>query len=308
MKVSTLQTLRFYITIGSCTGKIPIRGKVTMELEQFTHEILLGKEKILITGDNGARLLKHTWDEKRHNNAEWELHLILSGTCRVDIDDQHRLVHAGQLMLIAPGQYHRPKALAGAFERFSLSLTVQESQLLQQLQNRIPASAIITVGEPVCRLARNVVQESTGSRAYHRTYCKALLTQFVVDIFRTLDVTDNTQNTPEKAASSDLTARIDNYFEQHFADTSGEKALADILHMSRRHLIRVLQENYGMTFRQKLIHTRMDYAAWLLRTTSMKISQISSTVGYSSEAAFFRVFRQNFGLTPKQYRAKKKAK
>ena len=276
-------------------------------MEQFTYELIFGKEKILISGDSGVHLIKHVWDEKRHNNAEWELHLILSGTCRVDIDDQHCLVHAGQLMLIAPGQYHRPKALPGAFERFSLSLTLQESHLLKQLQSRIPGSMIITAGQSLDNLARSIVQESTGSRAYHTTYCKALLTQFVADIFRILDITDNTHSAPEQTTSSDLTARIDSYFEQHFADSSGEKTLADILHMSRRHLIRVLQENYGMTFRQKLIHTRMDYAAWLLRTTSMKISQISSTVGYSSEAAFFRVFRQNFGLTPKQYRSKKKA-
>jgi len=278
-----------------------------MERDQLTYELLLGKEKILISGDSGINLLKHAWDEKRHNNAEWELHLILSGACRVDIDDQHCLLHAGQLMLIAPGQYHRPKALPGEFERFSLSLAVQECPLQKQLQSRIPASTIITASEQLCRLARSIIQESAGSRAYRRSYCKSLLTQFIVDIFRSLDITDDAQSTHENTGPSDLTQRIDSYFEQHFADACGEKALADILHMSRRHLIRVLQENYGMTFRQKLIQTRMDYSAWLLRTTSMKISQISSTVGYSSEAAFFRVFRQNFGVTPKQYRAMKKS-
>lgn len=50
-----------------------------MERDQLTYELLLGKEKILISGDSGINLLKHAWDEKRHNNAEWELHLILSG-------------------------------------------------------------------------------------------------------------------------------------------------------------------------------------------------------------------------------------
>lgn len=278
-----------------------------MEREQLIYELLLGKEKVQISADSDTNLLKHTWNEKRHNNAEWELHLILNGACRLDINDQHSLIHAGQLIVIAPGQYHRPEALPGVFERFSLSLAAQDGALLHQLQCRVPNSAIITADESICMLARDIIQESAGSRAYRRSYRKALLTQFIVDIFRVLDIHDNTQNTQENTMSSDLTSQIDSYFEHHFADASGEKALADILHMSRRHLIRVLQENYGMTFRQKLIHTRMDYAAWLLRTTSMKISQICSTVGYSSEAAFFRVFRQNFGVTPKQYRAKKKS-
>lgn len=276
-----------------------------MEREKFSYELHLGKEKVMIISDDHNKLLKHAWDEKRHNNAEWELHLILSGACRVDIDDQHCLVHAGQMILIAPGLYHFPKNLPGDFERFSLSLTIPDGLLLKQLQYHVPTSTIISGEESLCQLARGIIQESTNKRAYSRTYCRALLTQYILDIFRHLDITDDAQNIPDKTASNDLTALIDSYFEQHFADTCGEKALADILHISRRHLIRVLQENYGMTFRQKLIHTRMDYAAWLLRTTSMKISQVSSTVGYTSEAAFFRVFRQNFGITPKQYRAKK---
>ncbi len=274
--------------------------------DQFTYELSLGKEKILISGTDEMQLLKHSWDEKRHCNADWELHLILKGNCQVDVEDEHLRIQAGQVIVIAPGQYHRPKALPGEFERFSFSFSAQKSLLASQLYSRVPASRVIDVDEAFCATARSLALESASNRAFRRNCCKAMLTQLIIWLFRCLDITDSTQIVPRKTSTNDLTQLIDTYFEQHFADASGEKALADILHISRRHLIRVLQENYGMTFRQKLIHARMDYAAWLLRTTQMKISRISSTVGYSSEAAFFRVFRQNFGITPKQYRAKKK--
>ena len=81
--------------------------------------------------------------------------------------------------------------------------------------------------------------------------------------------------------------------------------LADLLHISRRQLVRILQANYGMNFRQKLQKTRMDYAAWLLATTNRQVSDIGQEVGYSSEAAFFKLFKRAFGMTPKAYRSAK---
>ena len=100
---------------------------------------------------------------------------------------------------------------------------------------------------------------------------------------------------------------MDTYFEQHFADSAGEQVLAELLHVSRRQLVRILQEHYGMSFRQKLLCTRMDYAAWLLRTTDSPVSNICDRVGYSSEAAFFKTFRQHFGSTPNRYRKLRKS-
>ena len=40
----------------------------------------------------------------------------------------------------------------------------------------------------------------------------------------------------------------------------------------------------------------------LLKYTSMPISEISATVGYSHENYFFTMFRKEYGVTPKKYR------
>ena len=277
-----------------------------MGLDQFTCELILGKEKIPVSISRDQQEAVYNWDVKRHCNADWELHLILEGQCNVDLEDKHTLLKAGQLLLIAPGQYHRPKALPGAFKRFTATFVLPRGQLRHQLCSLVPDGAVVNAEAALCRLAEAIIRESREQSAFH-TQCKtAMLTQFFIEAFRLLHLKEESVSNVAKAASSELTQQIDSFFEQHFADSCGEQALAKILHVSRRHLIRLLQENYGMTYRQKLIHTRMDYAAWLLRTTDTQISQISNTVGYSSEAAFFRVFRQHFGMTPRQYRQQKK--
>ena len=90
------------------------------------------------------------------------------------------------------------------------------------------------------------------------------------------------------------------------AENVGAEKLAEQLHLSRRQLARVLQQTYGMGFREKLIRTRMDHASWLLRNTQLPVSHIVMKVGYASEAAFFQAFHSRFGTTPRQYRTRYK--
>ena len=57
-----------------------------------------------------------------------------------------------------------------------------------------------------------------------------------------------------------------------------------------------------MTFREKSMRARMDYAAWLLRTTDKCAGEIARLVNYSSEPSFFSAFKRYFGVTPLRYR------
>lgn len=272
-----------------------------MEKDIFAYKLLFDTEQIYISG---ART--YTWNVERHNNAAWELHLILKGKCNIDIDDQCLALQHGQFILIAPGQYHRPKALPGEFERFSVSFTPETPSLRQQLQNNCCGHMVFTAEPSLCQLARSIILEGFHSLPFSGSCQQALLTQFMIALFRILNIANPTAERPKHRASTTLTGYIDDYFEQNFASAAGEQVLADKLHVSRRHLVRLLSEHYGMTFRQKLINTRMDYAAWLLRTTDIPVGQIGDLVGYGSESAFFRVFRKYFDMTPEKYRKNKK--
>ena len=59
---------------------------------------------------------------------------------------------------------------------------------------------------------------------------------------------------------------------------------------------------FGISFQQDLIQMRIDYAKYLLETTSLSMKQIAETSGYSSQVHFFRQFKQQTGITPAKYR------
>ena len=275
-----------------------------MEKNCWVVSLFPGDGDVLLPVGSGKELLRQSWDEPRHSNADWELHLVMRGSCRIDVDNRRCQLQDGQAILIAPGKYHRPKALPGSFARFTLPFAVQSLWLKQALLERVPTAQVLEADPVLSGLAQSIIREGESQRAFSEAYTHALITQYMVRLFRILGLEESKTVAPKVSKARDMTTMIDAYFEKYFAVSAGESDLANRLHISRRQLVRILQETYGMNFRQKLIHTRMDYAAWLLRTTDAKVSQISSTVGYNSEAAFFQVFRKYFGMTPKQYRSR----
>jgi len=47
---------------------------------------------------------------------------------------------------------------------------------------------------------------------------------------------------------------------------------------------------------------RLEKAKLLIKTTEMKIPEISNAVGFSDYNYFLRVFKKQFGISPKKYR------
>lgn len=249
---------------------------------------------------------RHNWDCRRHSNADYELHIILNGSCDIEVEDKKYALKKGQAILIAPGQYHCPNPNPGAFERFSMSFSLVEGQLETQLRGKAGSSMCYVVSEKTVAICQNVFGECTERSAFSQERLQLLLTDLMIQQFRYLKMQSAPRKKQEIADHNAYFARIDDFFEVNMAENVGAEKLAEELHLSRRQLARILQQTYGMGFREKLIRTRMDHASWLLRNTRMPVSRIVMEVGYASEAAFFQAFRSRFETTPQQYRARYK--
>jgi AraC family transcriptional activator of mtrCDE len=78
--------------------------------------------------------------------------------------------------------------------------------------------------------------------------------------------------------------------------------LARLCNMSRATLARQFQENLGRSASELLTDIRMILAANELKKSSASTAAVAETVGYQSEAAFQRVFKQRMGMTPARWR------
>lgn len=78
--------------------------------------------------------------------------------------------------------------------------------------------------------------------------------------------------------------------------------LAGLCGMSRATFIRQFQQSLGRSAIELLTDVRMTAAANALRQTTAPVAVVGEDVGYRSDAAFQRAFKQHMGLTPAQYR------
>ena len=77
---------------------------------------------------------------------------------------------------------------------------------------------------------------------------------------------------------------------------------ARLCHMSRATLARNFQERLGRSASDLLTGIRMTLAANELRKSSASTAAVEEMVGYQSEAAFQRAFKQRMSVTPAQWR------
>ena len=80
--------------------------------------------------------------------------------------------------------------------------------------------------------------------------------------------------------------------------------LASELALSRRQLSRKFQSIIGLSPAEFICSIRLKRAAQLLKDSQYNISEISDKVGFSTIRSFNQNFKDEFGVTPTQYRAK----
>ncbi|MBE6388331.1 MAG: helix-turn-helix transcriptional regulator [Lentisphaerae bacterium] len=82
--------------------------------------------------------------------------------------------------------------------------------------------------------------------------------------------------------------------------------MADICRVSVPHFFVLCRRYFGVSPYAMLKKIRLDQAKELLTSTGYPVKSIASLCGYEHPFAFSRSFKQEFGVSPMQYRAKQK--
>ena len=103
------------------------------------------------------------WNTARHCNANYELHIILKGSCKLDVTSKVHPLEAGQAIIIAPGEYHMPHVTSEEFLRLSIPFSLSEHHLAKALRQAIPTSKVFGLTEPLIQLSHLILRELTAS-------------------------------------------------------------------------------------------------------------------------------------------------
>jgi two-component system response regulator YesN len=102
--------------------------------------------------------------------------------------------------------------------------------------------------------------------------------------------------------SADLVDRIKNYVDEQYTRDLCLERIADDLMVSAKYVSRIFKDKMGINLTDYICDVRVNKAKELLKTTNMKISEISSQIGIESRTTFLRVFKKRTGVSPNEYR------
>jgi AraC family L-rhamnose operon regulatory protein RhaS len=236
-----------------------------------------------------------------------ELFYVLEGAGTFLLAGRVLPCRRGDLIAVPPSLCHRiednpagPLALYGI--AVAPSVWQGEPELFERLPaDRLPVGSLLT-GRVRGDLKR-LLFEQTHARPGSRTLILGLTLQLLTLLARAVAGAEPIRRggatpTPYRQAVERYIAELPH----RFLEATDLDAAAAELGMSRRRFTQLFREMTGNSWAVYLTRLRIDYACRLLRETSRSILSTAFECGYDDLSIFYRVFRRQTGMTPRQWR------
>lgn len=105
----------------------------------------------------------------------------------------------------------------------------------------------------------------------------------------------------KRSASDSLIAELREYIESHLDEPISVASLADTAGISAGHLRKLFREVSGEGVKEYILNRKIQHAGELLRGKNMMIKEIAAKIGFSDQNYFSRVFKEHFGVSPREY-------
>lgn len=285
---------------------------MTEDSNEIDRKLLLEKGK-LITLRPHTRFVhfpKHT-----HNYVE--MVYMCKGKTRHRIDGTDLLLREGEILLLSQGAIQEvfPAGecdIAVNFiiwpQFFDTTLKIlgeEESQIRDFLISCLREGGVGTgylhfkVSDvlPVQNLVENLIWTLMGEETSKRRISQWTMGLIFLQLVNCTDKLD----TDPRFSTQQLMLQVFRYIEEHYRD--GElRELARELHYDMSWLSREIKKQAGKNFIELMQDRRMAQAVFLLKTTKMKVTEISENIGYENLSYFHSIFKKKYGVSPHKYR------
>src|SRR5215471_5208852 len=109
-------------------------------------------------------------------------------------------------------------------------------------------------------------------------------------------------DTPSLQEYSDCIEEVKRYIREHLHEPLDRETLAGVAGFSIPHFHRVFTAQVGESAVSYVRRLRLERAGRKLRMGAVDITEVALAAGYDSHAAFSKAFKQQFGLSPSEFR------
>ena len=234
-----------------------------------------------------------------HLHPQLELYQIVHGEAIVTIHSESRTLQAGDMAVIFPNQIHSYTSLSPDTQaRLMICDLSYTGRYTDTLLLNAPENPFIDMSQLHPNVSYAVQELVKEAQLQEDSSVFAPFVQLI--LARTIPLLKLQRN--GSADHQELTYQITNYISEHFQEPLTLTQLAQSLGISKYHLSHVFSEKIGQNFPSYLSRIRLSYACGMLADTDLSVTEIAEEAGFESQRTFFRVFQEQYGMTPLRYR------
>lgn len=247
-----------------------------------------------------------------HSHTFYELiYCCNSGGAEYLVGSERYRLQQGDIIFVPPGVSHRPllpERMAEPYNRYVLWLS---SEFMERYAALLPGferkkqgkSGMIrthgTKWEHLKELFRNGVREAEEQQDGWEAAVIGNTITLLTQLKRATD--DRTARRPE-AEKPELLDRIAAFVEGHYAESITIGDLAKAFYVSNSTVSHLFKQKMGVSFYRYVTQRRL-IAAKLLIERGTLLETVAAETGFPDYSGFYRAFKQEYGISPRQYRA-----
>lgn len=230
-----------------------------------------------------------------HYHNSYELYYLEAGNREYFVEDAFFSVHAGEFVLIPPERLHRTggeygvRILVGFTEAFLRSAFTEEA--IPKLLACFSATRLIP--DPIQRESLHALLKKLGA-CEDRTDFAVVLGLLLREL----------AECKSGEVYQDRVSQIMHYINENYDEIGQIEQISEHFFISKYYLCRIFKNAMQMTVVDYLNRLRVKNACVFLKSTTMRVAEISARCGFNSTAYFSNVFKKITGMSPAEFRRK----
>ncbi len=227
-----------------------------------------------------------------HLHQCFELIATIKGDMTVNIDGKVYAIKENQAVLVFPNQIHSLNSING--EQLICIFSPQLTQAYtSKTHKKIPENSHFELNQYLLDMLLNL--QTSSSIIEKKGVLYTLCSHF-----------DKSASYYKKQTDSQkLLSKIFSFVEETFKNDCSLKSLSNKTGYDYAYLSRHFAKSVNMSFNSYVTQYRLNHACYLLENTTLSIIECAFESGFKTLRSFNRRFKENFDLTPTQYRKEK---